>query len=124
MPSTELDTTSTVAKLAIRQLAAYNAHDLDAFCACYHAEVRVLKPSGEAVVVGNDALRSRYEGMFTAGNYGATVDQRMVLGRHCVEREHWWRRSPESGERMSGTVFVRYTARDGLIGTVVFFRPE
>ncbi len=110
----------TVIDLASRQLAAYNAADLDAFCACYAADVRVLDAEGAVTVEGAEAFRERYRPMFERGNFGATVATRVGVGDHAVDHEHYWR--VVDGERVEGEVMVRYSARDGVIATVQFFR--
>ncbi|MCO4764176.1 MAG: nuclear transport factor 2 family protein [Myxococcales bacterium] len=112
--------TTTISQLAVAQLAAYNSHDLDRFCDCYHDDVRVLAADGETQVTGIADFRARYAPMFARGHFGATVDARLELPNHCVERERWWRDDPNGGPPMTGTVLVRYTERDGKIGVVVF----
>jgi len=110
---------TTIDALAARQLAAYNAGDLDAFVACYHPDVVVWE--GEAVTVrGRDALRDRYVALFEAGGFGATVPARLTEGAHCVDLEAWWREDPESGERTGGRLLVRYTLQGDHIGAVQF----
>lgn len=110
----------TVAELAARQLAAYNAHDLDAFVACYHPQVQVWM-GGELDVEGIEAFRARYVDMFDRGGFGASVPERVVHSSHCVDLEHWWRLDAETGARKEGTVLVHYTERDGRLHTVRFF---
>ncbi len=110
-----------VVQLAIDQLAAYNAADLDAFCACYHADVVVLDADGVVSVRGNDAFRERYRPMFERGNFGASVDGRVHAGAHAVDCEQYWRIGPD-GERTEGSILVRYTERDARIAVVQFFR--
>lgn len=105
-----------IEKLAADQLAAYNRADLDAFCACYHPEVRVFDGEKEKPA-GIEAFRKRYEKMFQKGGFSATVSQRVVHGDHCVDLEHWQR---DNGKK--GTVLVRYTEKDGRIGIVQFLR--
>jgi len=107
---------SVIVKLAIQQLEAYNRADLDAFCACYHSDVRVFngdeeKPSGIV------EFKKRYADMFQNRKFGAEVSTRISLGRHCIDVERWWRDGGETGE-----VLVRYTEKDGLIGVVQFLR--
>ncbi len=108
-----------ISELADRQLAAYNASDLDAFVACYHEDVRMLDGEQETVR-GREALRERYRGLFDEWSFGAEVPRRVQLGQHCVDYETWWRIEPDSGERSEGVVLVRYMERDGLIGLVQF----
>ena len=110
-----------VVQLAKRQLDAYNAADLDAFCACYHADVTVLDADGVVTVRGIDAFRARYAGLFREfTDVHAEVDARLVLGAHVVEREHWSRRNRTSNEVTRGSVLVRYTERDGSIAIAQF----
>lgn len=107
--------------LAVRQLAAYNDADLDAFCDCYHPAVVVF--DGDArVAEGITAFRERYRAKFEAGGFGGTVSNRVVAGDHCVEHERWWVDGPEG--RVEGELLVRYSLRDGRIGVVQFLRPR
>ncbi|AKU96846.1 hypothetical protein AKJ09_03510 [Labilithrix luteola] len=114
-----------VVALSKRQLEAYNRADLDAFCACYHADVMVLDHEGTCTTRGMDAFRERYRTMFDAHrDVHGRVDERIVLGEHVVELEHWSRVRKDTGERVSGTVVVRYTEQDGLIRIAEFLRPR
>ena len=110
-----------VEKLAQTQLEAYNSSDLDAFCACYHADVLVLDDR-EETVRGIEAFRARYAQMFEKWQFGAAVPSRIVSGSHCVDYETWWRIDPESGQRSEGEVLVRYTEKDGKIAVVQFLK--
>lgn len=110
-----------VVQLAIDQLAAYNAADLDGFCACYHREVVALDAEGAITVEGIEAFRERYRPMFERGNFGASVDHRVHAGAHAVDSERYWRIGPD-GQRTEGALLVRYTERDGAIAVVQFLR--
>ena len=110
-----------VVELSRRQLDAYNRGDLDAFCACYHDAIRVLEPDGTVRIDGMSAFRARYAGLFRDyADVSATVAERMTLGAHVVEREHWSRRERATGTVTSGEVLVRYTERDGAIALAEF----
>lgn len=105
--------------LARRQLEAYNASDLDAFCDCYHDRVEVWNE----LVRGSSGItsfRDRYRAMFERWSFGGTVSSRLVAGDHAVDLEHWWRVHPDTGERTEGDLLVRYTLREGRIGIVQF----
>ena len=115
---------SEIENLAQKQLIAYNEANLDAFCACYHPDVRVLDDQGEESIRGAELFRRRYEVMFKRGGFGAEVPQRISLGIHCVDKEYYWRSATEEQGEIRGEVLVRYTLRDHLIGTVQFLRPE
>jgi hypothetical protein len=112
---------SSIVELAARQLAAYNASDLDAFCACYHPEV-VVMDAEEQIAQGLTDFRERYRGLFEGFQFGAEVSKRLDAGGHCVDYETWWRIDPGTGVRSQGLVLVRYTLRDDTIGWVQFFR--
>lgn len=47
-----------------RQLAAYNARDVDAFIANFAPDVRVLNGLGEVTLQGWEAKRERYDAAF------------------------------------------------------------
>ena len=111
----------TIQALAEKQLVAYNASSLDEFCDCYHPEVIVFH-NDDISIRGLDEFRSRYAPLFADGQFGAEVPQRLGSGRHCVDRETWWRIDPQTGERSEGEVLVRYTERDGKIAVVQFLK--
>jgi len=113
----------TCAELAAAQLVAYNAKDLDAFCACYADDVRVLDAEGTVTLQGSEPFRARYAELFGGWDeVRATVSERLVLEPHTIDFEAWWRSRP--GERQGGQVLVRYTARDGRIALVEFLRED
>ena len=111
----------SIEHLAIRQLEAYNASDLDAFCDCYHDEVEVWNDRIPADS-GIGPFRDRYQDMFARWSFGGEVTSRLVAGDHAVDLEHWWRVDPDTGERSEGILLVRYTLRDDRIGVVQFLR--
>jgi hypothetical protein len=53
-----------VSDVVDRVLAALNAHDLDAFVACYADNATIENGHDEVFVRGRDELRSRYGAMF------------------------------------------------------------
>lgn len=113
---------SAISELAQAQLQAYNDADLEAFCACYHPKVRVLDEEGRCNLEGIEAFRARYGSMFERfEQVQASVPQRLCYGSHCVDLEHYSRVDRQTQERSGGTVLVRYTLREGLIGTAQFF---
>jgi hypothetical protein len=115
------DVMSTIRQLASKQLEAYNASDLDAFVACYHATVQVYE-AGELVCEGHEAFRASYLRLFTTMEFGATVSERMGNASHCIDLEDYWRIDPDTQERTEGTILVHYTEKEGLIGMVRFWR--
>ena len=124
-PEHASDPESEIHDLATRQLAAYNASDLEAFCECFHEQVTVQDETGAVTLQGKSAFRMRYAALFSAfREVRATVSARLSLGPHVVEHEAWSRMNPESSERESGLVIVRYTAAEGRIRWVQFLRPS
>lgn len=117
------DAHSRVSELSDRQLAAYNVADLEAFCACYHPQVRVLDEDGNATCEGMEAFRARYAALFgSCSEVRAAIRQRIALGRSVVELEAYQRRPKASGLLEDGEVIVRYTERDGLIAIAQFIK--
>ena len=112
-----------IEKLAQKQLLAYNQNDLDAFCACYHHQVQVLDDTHQILCQGIDQFRLRYQDLFTKFSCGATVSNRMVLARHCVDLETWWRIEKKTQTHTQGDVLVYYQELDQLIYKVQFFKP-
>lgn len=113
---------ATVLDLSAAQLAAYNRADIDAFCACFHPEVTVLDGEGTVTIAGMAAFRERYGTLFRDQATVATVDARVHLGPHVVEREQWSRTHRVTGEVASGEVLVRYTEADGKLRWVEFLK--
>lgn len=111
------------APLADAQLRAYNARDIDAFCACYDPDVRVLEADGRESLRGMAAFRQRYAALFSGWDeVGARVERRLVAPPHAVDDERWWR--SRAGEHQAGRVLVRYTVGERGIHTVQFFPEE
>jgi uncharacterized protein (TIGR02246 family) len=114
---------SACARLAARQLVAYNAADLEAFLSCYAEDVVVLGEDGSPTMSGRAQMRERYGALFSqCRDVRASVVTRLSVGRHCVDHERWSRVSVATGERTEGEVLVRYTEQGGLIAVVQFLR--
>lgn len=112
-----------IVKLSDAQLAAYNNADIDAFCACYHDEVRVLDGQGNVTLSGMDEFRPRYAKLFeSCREVRAGIVARLQMGNHIVEHEAWQRIPPGSDELETGFVIVRYTEKDGKIWLAEFLK--
>ena len=75
---------------AQRQLDAYNAHDADAFAACFHPDVRLfdLKSGKLRGEPGREALRATYRDVFErCPSLHAEVVSRAVVGNTAFDRE-------------------------------------
>ena len=106
--------------LAARQLEAYNASDLDAFCDCYHEAVVVLDDR-EETLQGLQAFRERYQALFDNWNLVQRCPNAFKRAT-IADYETWWRIDLETGERTQGEVLVRYTEKEGKIAVVQFLK--
>ena len=78
----------SIADIAQRQLDAYNAQDLDAYCGYFTDDVVVADVGGEANLRGNAAYRERYAGAFAKfPNNRAELLNRIVLGNVVIDHE-------------------------------------
>lgn len=104
--------------LVQRQLDAYNAQDLDAFCACFSADCVLAELNGAVTQRGGDAIRQRYQTLFATypENHAALVN-RVVVGDVVIDHEDITR-SPR--ERINAAAI--YTVKNGLIARVDFVR--
>ncbi len=75
--------------LAQAQLDAYNARDIEAFCAVYADDVVLYDlVSGKATCTGIDAMRERYGAMFEQHPLlHCTLVHRMVCGTMVIDEE-------------------------------------
>ena len=103
-----------------RQLDAYNAHDLDAFIACFAEDARLHRmPQPEPTLVGREAIAEFYRTQrFAVTGLRADLLGRFVLGTKVVDHE----RIHGLDDAPSEVVAV-YEVRTGRIVTVWFFAP-
>ena len=110
----------TPSDLVQRQLEAYNAQDLGAFCSCFADDCVIADLNGVATQQGMDAIRARYEKLF--GDYPenrAEVISRIAVGDVVIDHEDI-ARSPH--ERFQAAAI--YTVKNGLIARVDFVRAS
>ena len=84
-----------------RQLAAYNAHDLEAFVATYSPDIELFEFPDKSHAKGMAALRERYKQRFADPILHATIADRMVLGNKVIDHElirRTWPEGPGSWE--------------------------
>jgi uncharacterized protein (TIGR02246 family) len=102
------------------QLEAYNAQDLEAFCACFAKDCVIADLNGAVTQEGLGQIRERYEGMFAQYQENkAHIVDRMAVGNVVIDHERI-KRSPE----LSLEAIAIYTVRDGLISRVDFVRAS
>jgi hypothetical protein len=114
-------TTLSPEALAQEQLDAYNAHDLDRFCAVYADDITLTRlPAGEPFLVGKAALRQHYaNNRFNMPGLHADLVNRMVMGNKVLDHERIHGVRPEAFE----TVAV-YECGEGLIRRAWFIDPQ
>lgn len=100
------------------QLDAYDAHDLQAFIACYSEDIKVYRPpAAEPVLAGKAAFADFYATQrFNRPALRAQVLNRMVLGNKVVDHE----RIAGLGDAPLEAAAV-YEIKGGFISTVWFY---
>ena len=107
------------AELAQAQLDAYNAQDLDVFCACFSHDVVVADLNGAITTQGAEAYRARYAKVFADyPKNEAVLLGRMAVGSVVMDHE----RVTRSPETPPFEVIAIYTVREGKIARVDFVR--
>ena len=110
---------SVVTDAVERQVDAYNAHDLDAFVACYAEGVVIEDAAGRVLMSGRDAMRDRYGRLFgSLPDLRAEIPSRIRVGSYVVDEERVSGR-PEGD--MHAVVIYRLDG-DGLIDRVRFLQ--
>lgn len=99
------------------QLEAYNAQDLEAYCAFFADDVVVSDLNGAVSTRGLDAYRTKYDGVFKQfPENKVELLNRMVCGSTVIDHEKVIR-SP-GGDTFE--VIAIYTLADGKIARVDF----
>ncbi|SHE61369.1 nuclear transport factor 2 family protein [Streptoalloteichus hindustanus] len=100
-----------------RQLDAYNAHDLDAFCATYHPAVVIEDGFGQVVLTGMAELRRSYADRFARPDLHAELVGRLAVGPWVVDQERVTGLEVEPVHAIAS-----YLVRDGVIVRVRMVR--
>jgi hypothetical protein len=74
-----------------RQLAAYNAHDLDAFVAAYSPAVRLVNGDGSVRAEGVEQFRAVYVPVFAQVGRRAEIVNRIAVGNWVIDHERVYR---------------------------------
>ena len=107
------------ADVAQGQLDAYNAQDLDAFCAFYADDVVIADLNGPMTEQGAAGLRARYAKLFADRPQNRVeLVGRMVIGDRVIDHERVFR-SPEAAPF---EVAVVYTIAQGKIARADFVK--
>ena len=110
-----------------RQYAAYNAHDLAAFMACYAPDVVVYDSDGHITAENRTQLQATYETLFARSPRVRTqVRKRIQLGprerRIVIDEEHF-SGYVQDGEERRFVLAVMYEFDENLIYVVRFLTP-
>jgi hypothetical protein len=112
-------TTANAEELIKRQLAAYNAHDLEAFLDTYAPDVRFFDPPDLLKSSGIDEARKRYGQRFSESpKVHVEIANRIVQGNFVMDHETV---SGLAGNEVR-KVGVIYEVRNGKIQNVWFLR--
>ena len=99
------------------QLDAYNAQDLDAYCAFFADHIVVADLNGQVTTEGNEAYRARYAAAFEKFPQNKVeLLNRMVCGSTVIDHEKVIR--APGGETFE--ILAIYTLADGKIARVDF----
>jgi hypothetical protein len=107
------------AQIVQAQVDAYNAHDIDAFAACYADDTTLIDLSGKRPPVhGMAALKTTFAFLKTAPkDFHVDILQRSVNGPIVVDQERLIGLPPAKGQPQA---FAVYEVRDGKIKNVWF----
>lgn len=100
------------------QLDAYNAQDLDAYCACFAGDCVIADFNGDVTSDGLAAIRTRYGQLFADFPHNrARLINRVAVGNIVIDHEDVVR-APGNGFMCAAI----YTLKHGLIARVDFVR--
>lgn len=102
------------------QLAAYNAHDVDAFMACYTADCVIEDGAGARLMTGHVEMRPRYQSLFAnSPKLHCDIVSRVRIGSYVIDEERITGRVPDLRRAV---VIYRIDRASGLIAHVRFLR--
>ena len=102
------------------QLAAYNAHDLEAFVALYADDVKLWR-NGELTCDSRAMMREQYRTLFQANPDLQALLRGRLVGGHATVIDHEWVTGLRDGHNLE--VFATFEVLDGII-TQAWFRQE
>lgn len=105
-----------------RQLAAYNAKDIDGLLATYAVDAEQHTLHGERLAKGHEEMRPRFLARFTEPDLNARLMSRTLMGNIVVDFELITRNFPEGVGTME--MLCIYEIANGLIQRVSFASGE
>ena len=98
-----------------RQVATYNARDLDGFVSCYAENVAVRRFPGDTLYVGREQMRRNYGDYFQqTKSTSVAVEQRIVMGNTVIDEE----KALDDG--VENHQVAIYQIQNGEIGSMTF----
>jgi hypothetical protein len=116
------DATTSPVQVVDRQLAAYNAKNLEAFLACYAPTAELFELPDKPLAKGTAALRERYAQRFADPILHATLANRIVMGNKVIDHEQIRRTWPEGPGNWEAVAI--YEVEGGLIVRTWFILGE
>ena len=102
------------------QLAAYNAHDVDAFMRCYTQDCVIEDGAGTRLLTGHAEMRPRYVSLFASSpNLHCKIASRICIGDYVIDEERITGRVPDLRHAV---VIYCVEKASGLISHVRFLR--
>jgi len=109
--------TETAEEVVNRQLAAYNAGDIDAFVATFSEDIEIYNARGELNMKGHEQLRERYGALFQRfPEQRCTIENRIIINNTVIDKE---RIEGRGNGRVSYAVSVN-KVKDGKIVSIHF----
>ncbi|MDH4449548.1 MAG: nuclear transport factor 2 family protein [Rhodoferax sp.] len=105
-----------------RQLAAYNAKDVEGLLATYAVDAEQYTLHGERLAKGHEEMRPRFLARFAEPDLNARLISRTVMGNVVVDFESITRNFPEG--RGTLEMLCIYEISNGLIHRVSFASGE
>mgnify|MGYP000028141972 CR=1 FL=1 len=105
-----------------RQLAAYNAKDIDGLLATYAIDAEQYALHGERLAKGHEEMRLRFLARFTEPDLNARLISRTVMGNVVVDFESITRNFPEGVGTLE--MLCIYEITNGFIQKVSFASGE
>ena len=109
-----------------RQLAAYNARDVDAFINCFTTDCVIDDAGGSRLMTGHTEMRTRYRVLFDGSpNLHCDIVHRTCIGNHVIDEEAISGRLPGvNPELRRAVVIYRVDTASGLIAHVRMLRES
>jgi len=83
-----MDTTE-VTDLIEKQIAAFNARDIEGFLACFTSDARILDAAGTLMAQGSEGIRQMYASLFAnSPDLHSEITNRIQIGGWVIDDEH------------------------------------